>query len=90
MSRKLNVQRRTLFNKIRVISNGYRFRILELTETEKMSITTLSSSLKLSYTKCADYVRLLEKEGLVKKERSGKEVFVSSRVAFSSSGIKLV
>ena len=87
MSKKLNVQRRALFGKIRVISNAYRFRILELTETDKMSITQLSSSLKLSYTKCAYYVRLLEKEGLVKKERAGQEVFVSSRSRFSLSGI---
>jgi len=69
-----------LYRKIRVLANSFRFRIIELTQNEQMSITRLSTVLKLSYTKCADYVRMLEKEGLVKKTRVGKEVLVESKI----------
>jgi len=73
---------------MRAISNEYRFKVLELTASDKMSITKISSTLKLSYTKCADYIRLLEKEGLVGKTRVGKEVFVESRISFSDNSIR--
>ena len=63
-----------------MLANSFRFRIIELTQNEQMSITRLSTVLKLSYTKCADYVRMLEKEGLVKKTRVGKEVLVESKI----------
>ena len=49
MSKKIELGERPLFNKIRAMSNEYRFRILELAEAEKMCITELSSTLKLSY-----------------------------------------
>ena len=90
MSKKIELGERPLFNKIRAMSNEYRFRILELAEAEKMCITELSSTLKLSYTKCADYIRLLEKEGLVRKKRNGKEVFVESRVRIKGDRIDFV
>ena len=88
MSKTLKLQRRALFGKIRIISNEYRFKILELTDSRKMSITRLSSSLNLSYTKCADYVSLLEKAGLVQKTRAGKEVLVESKVDLGDSKIR--
>ncbi|MCX6771373.1 MAG: winged helix-turn-helix domain-containing protein [Candidatus Micrarchaeota archaeon] len=83
------VQNIELYRKIRVLANSFRFRIIELTTDEKISITKLSSILKLSYTKCADYVRMLEKEGLVKKTRVGKEVMVESKISLISSGLKI-
>ena len=55
-----------------------------------MNITELSRLLQLSYTKCADYVRLLEKEGLVEKRKVKKEVFVRSRAVFATDGVKFV
>lgn len=85
MSKRLQLQQREVFNKVRAISNEFRFRILELTETNRMSITELSSALKLSYTKCADYTSILEKAGLVGKVREGKEVFVESKVRFKGN-----
>ncbi len=69
------------------MSNEYRFRILELTQSERPSITALSKMLKLSYTKCADYVSILEKEGLVKKTRDGKEVLIESRVILKDNNV---
>jgi predicted transcriptional regulator len=70
------------------MSNSHRFRILELTHGQQMNITELSKALRLSYTKCADYVRLLENEGLVEKTRRNREVFVRSKVIITSDNIK--
>ena len=67
-----------LFSKIRTLSNPLRFRIVELTQNEEMSITEISGKLHLSYTKCADYIALLEKQKLVSKRRKGREVLVKS------------
>jgi len=69
-----------LYNKIRVIGNKNRFKILELTQAKEKSITELGKEINLAYTKCADYVRMLEKEKLVKKTRKGREILVKSRV----------
>lgn len=79
-----------VYRKIRVMSNNHRFRILELTHGQQMNITELSKALRLSYTKCADYVRLLEKEGLVEKTKRNREVFVKSRVSISPDNIKFL
>ena len=67
-----------LFNKIRLFSNRLRFKILELTQNKRLTISQLSSMLKLSYTKCADYITLMEKQRLVSKEKYGKEVKIKS------------
>ena len=69
-----------LFSKVKVISNRFRFRILELTQEDALSVSQIGAKLGLAYTKCADYVSMLEKIGLVEKEKKGKEVFVRSCV----------
>ncbi len=69
----LSLTNEELFSKVRVISNRYRFKILELTQNENPNISSLSRKIGLSYTKCADYVTLLENKGLIQKERVGKE-----------------
>jgi len=79
-----NVQNRNLFEKVKVISNALRFHILELTQTKELSITQLATALKLSYTKTADYVKMLENLELISKSRKGKEVRVRSRVTLKS------
>lgn len=73
-----------LFRKIRVMANGNRFRILELTEKKALNITELKKETNLAYTKCADYVRLLEKEGLIEKTKVGREMEIKSRVSFKT------
>jgi predicted transcriptional regulator len=78
----------SLFPKVKVLSNKLRFKIVELTQNKQLSITVLSSKLKLSYTKCADYVTMLEKEGLVEKVRDGKEVKVRSKVRIGKDKIE--
>ena len=87
MLTKKIVKRDAVYRKIRLMANQYRFRILELTQDVAINITQLSNILGLSYTKCADYVTLLEKEGLVEKTKQNKETIVRSKVAFTESGI---
>ena len=77
-----------LFNKIKLISNRLRFKIIELTQDDEYSITELSSKLELAYNKCSDYVSLLEKKGLVSKESKGKEVFVRSKIKLEKEKVE--
>ncbi len=88
MSNRSQIEKRELFERIKLMSNSQRFRILELTETEQLSITELSSKLKLTYSKCADYVKMMEEKGLVEKVKDGKEVKVQSKVKLQSNKIE--
>lgn len=81
------VENKTLFKKIKVISNKKRFRILELTQDEQLSITKLSSALGLTYTKCSDYVKMLDEGNLVTKTKDGKNILVKSSVKISKDQI---
>ena len=67
----------TSFKKIRILSNRYRFKIIELTEKEK-TITQLGKELRLSYKRCSDYCAKLEKLKLIEKRKDGKNSFVKS------------
>jgi len=78
------IQNKVLFEKVRVISNALRFHIIELTQSKELSITQLAMTLGLSYTKTADYVRMLEELGLISKSKKGKEVKIKSRVMLKS------
>lgn len=77
-----------LFRKIKLISNFKRFQILLMTQDKEIGITELSSLLKLSYTKCADYVSILEKSNLIAKIKEGKKTKVKSNVKFTSNRIE--
>ena len=77
-----------LFKKIKLISNKKRFKIIEITQDSNPSITELSSKLQIAYTKCADYVTMLEKEGLVTKTKEGKEIKVQSKVKLSENKVE--
>jgi len=70
-----------VFQRIKVMSNRYRFEILLLTQEETPSIAELSARTKLAYNKCADYVTALEKQGLVTKIKDGREVRVKSTMS---------
>jgi predicted transcriptional regulator len=78
------IQNKALFEKVKVISNALRFHILELTQSKELSITQLAMALQLSYTKTADYVKMLEDLELISKSKKGKEVKVKSRVMLKS------
>jgi len=44
--------------------------------------------LKLAYTRCSDYIKILETNGLITKTKEGKNVRVSSNVKISKNGIE--
>jgi len=90
MSSENSLKNEAVFNKVKVISNRHRFKILEITQNREVSISELSSILNLSYTKCADYVKLLENAKLIQKTRSGKEALIRSRVKFKDKEIRFV
>jgi len=77
---KVELTNEALYRRIRVIANKNRFKILELTQARAKTVTALRKELNLAYTKCADYVTMLEKEGLVRKTRDGRETLVKSTV----------
>jgi len=78
------IQNKALYEKVKVVSNALRFHILELTQAKELSITQLAVALHLSYTKTADYVKMLEELELISKSKEGKEVKVKSRVMMKS------
>jgi len=84
---RIKLDNQKVYDKLKVMSNHFRFKILELTQTNSKSISKLSSALNLSYTKCADYIRMLEKTELVEKIKSGKEILVKSKVKIGSKQI---
>lgn len=86
----IEIRNKDVYGKIRIMSNRYRFRILELTNSRQMNITELSKVLHLSYTKCADYVRLLEKDNLVEKTKRNKEALIKSKVVFTDNTVKFL
>ena len=88
MLTKKTLKHETVYGKIRLMANQNRFRILELTQDNALSLTELSKILGLSYTKCADYVRLLKKSGLVEKTKRNKEVLVRSCAVISESEVR--
>lgn len=73
--------------KIKAISNSFRFKIIIVTQDNEMTITQLSSKLRLSYTKCADYITMLEKYNLVSKTKDGKNVLVKSKIKINQDSI---
>ncbi len=77
-----------LFQKIRIMANRSRFKMLEMTQTEPKTVTELSKGTNLAYNKCADYVSMLEKEGLIEKKRLGRETMVKSTVDLSKLKIR--
>ncbi|MFH0970561.1 MAG: winged helix-turn-helix domain-containing protein [Candidatus Diapherotrites archaeon] len=77
---KTGIRREELYRKIRVMANKTRFRMLELTQNGSKTVTELSRETNLAYNKCADYVTMLEKEGLVEKRRDGREMLVKANI----------
>lgn len=89
MTSGIGLKNKEVFDKVRVMSNRFRFRILELTQDKEINITQLGEQLKLAYNKCADYVKMLEENNLVIKRKEGKNVFVSSIVRIRDTQIIL-
>lgn len=83
MTKKICLDNEDIFNKIKIISNRFRFRILELTQNKEINITELGERLNLAYNKCADYVKMLEGNELVIKKKDGKIVLIRSNINIS-------
>lgn len=83
MHRKIEVKNLVLFRKIRELSNPSKFKILELTQNEKISITLLSKKVNLAFNKCSNYCADLEKSELLSKEKVAQNVFVKSNINLS-------
>ena len=90
MEREDDIQHKMLYRRIRSISNKMRFRILEITQNKQLSVAELSSALSLTYTKCSDYVKMLEDLNLITKTKDGKNVLVKSSVKFSKNQMKII
>lgn len=81
------IQNKEIFEKIRILSNPLRFKIVELTQKQELNVTKLSSMLKLSYNKCVNYISMLEKLNLITKTRQGKEVLITSKIQINNDKI---
>lgn len=73
-------ERKDLLRKLKHMSNGKKFRILELTQAKEIDITNLSKLISIAFNKCSNYCSDLEKEGLVVKRKEGINTFVKSKV----------
>jgi len=80
MHRKVEVKNKELFTKIKELSNPSKFRILEIIENGKMSVTLLAKKVNLAFNKCSNYCSQMEKVNILTKEKKGKNVFVKSRL----------
>lgn len=69
------------YEKIKVLSNKYRFEIMELVSKDSMNISQISSEIGLSYDKTREYVNKLAEVGLVKKESKGRETHVKTLIS---------
>lgn len=70
----------SIFKKIKQLQNDKKFKIIELTSKEKLSITQLSKMVDIAFNKCSNYCTELEKENLIIKEKSGKYTKIKSNV----------
>ena len=76
-----------LFKKIRQLSNAKKFRIVELTQRIPLDISSLSKEIKIAFNKCSNYCTQLEKNGLVEKQRKGRNTLIKSKVNLISNSI---
>lgn len=88
MTKGFSFQNSEIFDKIKLLSNPARFKVLEIIQSEGKNITEIGKCLKISYKRSSEYVVKMEKLGLVKKVKEGKEVKVTSRVSFTKSSIE--
>ena len=80
MTKKFNLNNPLLFERIKTISNPARFKILEIVCDRKASVTQIGKIIGIKYRRCSEYIRKMEKLGLVNKKKDGKEVFVESNI----------
>ena len=83
----VEIQTKKLADVYKALSNENRIKILQYCEDKELSVTELSSKLKISYTLTSEYITILEKQGLVKKtKKSDNKVKVKSLTHFKQNG----
>ena len=87
MTKSFPFQNPDLFQKIRLISNPARFKILELTQDKELSITEIGNNIKITYKRCSEYIKKLEKLRMISKNKKGKNVYVKSKVRLNGNSI---
>jgi len=80
MHRKIDVKNKELFSKIKELSNPSKFKILEVLQNGKMSVTPLAKKVNLAFNKCSNYCSDLEKNNFLIKEKDKKNVFVKTNL----------
>lgn len=80
MHREIKVKNQKLFRKVKELSNPSKFKILEILQEEKISITLLAKKVNLAFNKCSNYCTDLEKNNFLIKEKQGKNVLVKGNL----------
>jgi predicted transcriptional regulator len=84
MHRKLPLKNDGLYRQVRQMSNITKFKILELTQADGISIKKLAKETNTAFNKCSNYCTQLEKHDLVFKNKVGKNVLVKSKLQLNS------
>ena len=90
MTKNFHFQNPELFQKIKTISNPARFKILELTQEKELNVTEIGKNLKITYKRCSEYIKKLEKLKMVNKIKKGKNVYIRSRVGLNCKSISFL
>ena len=71
----------------KTLGNDKRLRIIELCSEKPLTLIELSKELGLNYSITIKYVRILEKFGLIKKERNkDKTILIRSLIKIKNNG----
>jgi len=74
------IKNKTIYDKIKQLSNKSKFKIIEATQDRELDITELSKISKIAFNKCSNYCTQLEKEGLIEKNKRGINTLVKSKI----------
>ena len=87
MTNEYNFQNQTIFKKIKLLSNPARFKVLELTQGNGIPISEIGKKLGIKYKRCSEYIRKMEKEGLLYKTVEGRIKIVKSNAELRMNAI---
>ena len=59
MTKEFSFQNSEIFDKIKLLSNPARFKVLEIIQSEGKNITEIGKCLKISYKRSSEYVAIL-------------------------------
>jgi len=88
MVNQVPIQNEFLYKRMRELGNKQKFKVVELTQNNEMSITDINKHPKLKYKRCSEYIHKLEKLGVVSKRKEGKNVFVKGKIVIKPNKIE--